>query len=229
MADEYVKHTDNVHGHQGLYCAGEWIDIEECARLKEEAHKKCADCSHRKKAETRPRAKSGEQKPNDFDVVVIGAGCVGSMVARELSKTTLNVCLLEKADDVTQGATKGNSGIVHAGYDDKPGSVRAKFCWAGNQMYSQLDAELRFGFQKVGSLVVARGKEQEGILDELMERADLNGVKNCRIVQQEELREMVSYASSKCYGRYVPYNLLSPSRARTFSCCSWVTGTEHLA
>ena len=43
--------------------------------------------------------------------------------------------VLEAADDVSQGATKGNSGIVHAGYDDTPGSVRAKFCWPGNQMY----------------------------------------------------------------------------------------------
>jgi glycerol-3-phosphate dehydrogenase len=68
-------------------------------------------------------------------VVIIGAGCIGSAIARELSRTTASVLLLEAADDVTQGATKGNSGIVHAGFDDTPGSVRAKFCWKGNQMY----------------------------------------------------------------------------------------------
>jgi L-2-hydroxyglutarate oxidase LhgO len=47
--------------------------------------------------------------------------------------------------DVTQGATKGNSGIVHAGFDDAPGSVRSRFCWPGNQMFPQLDRELHFG------------------------------------------------------------------------------------
>jgi glycerol-3-phosphate dehydrogenase len=66
-----------------------------------------------------------------YDIVIIGAGCIGGAIARELSKTSASVLLLEAADDVTQGATKGNSGIVHAGYDDKPGTNRAKFCWPG--------------------------------------------------------------------------------------------------
>lgn len=53
--------------------------------------------------------------------------------------------VLEAADDVTQGATKGNSGIVHAGFDDVPGSIRAAMCWKGNQMFPALDRELHFG------------------------------------------------------------------------------------
>jgi glycerol-3-phosphate dehydrogenase len=80
-----------------------------------------------------------------YDVVVIGAGCVGACIARELSKTTASVLVVDSADDVTQGATKGNSGIVHTGYDDKPGTLRARFCWPGNQMFPQLDKELNFG------------------------------------------------------------------------------------
>ena len=79
---------------------------------------------------------------------MIGAGCIGSAISRELSKTTNDILLLEAADDVTQGATKGNSGIVHAGYDDKPGTVKSKYCWKGNQMFPQLDRELHFGFQQ---------------------------------------------------------------------------------
>ena len=75
-------------------------------------------------------------------------------------------------------------------YDDKPGSKRAQFCWEGNQMYPQLDRELHFGFQKNGSLVVARCKEDEVILQELMERGAINGVKNLRLLGQKELREM---------------------------------------
>ena len=93
---------------------------------------------------------------DEYDVVIVGAGCVGCSIARELSKYALKVLVLEAADDVTQGATKGNSGIVHAGYDDAPGSNRAKFCPPGNRMFPQLDKELKFGFQRNGSLVVAR-------------------------------------------------------------------------
>ena len=87
--------------------------------------------------------------------MIIGAGCIGAAVARELAKTKASVLLLEAADDVTQGATKGNSGIVHAGYDDIPGTVKSKYCWPGNQLFPQLDRELHFGYQKNGSLVVA--------------------------------------------------------------------------
>lgn len=74
--------------------------------------------------------------------------------------------------------------------DDKPGSVRAKFCWPGNQLFPQLDRELHFGYEKTGSLVVAQGEEEEAVLAELMERGNKNGVKNLRIVQREELVEM---------------------------------------
>eukprot|EP00854_Cymbomonas_tetramitiformis_P003993 gene3993-4962_t len=111
-------------------------------------------------------------------------------VARELSKTNNSVLVIEKADDVTQGATKGNSGIVHSGFDDTPGSNRAKFCWKGNQMFEQLDRELHFGYLKNGSLVVARNAEDEKTLQELLERGETNGVKDLRIIGKEELLSM---------------------------------------
>ena len=55
-----------------------------------------------------------------------------------------------------------NTGIIHAGFDDKPGSLRAKYCWPGNQMFPQLDRELHFGFQRNGSLVVAKNDAEVG-------------------------------------------------------------------
>jgi L-2-hydroxyglutarate oxidase LhgO len=145
--------------------------------------------------------------------VIIGAGCVGSAIARELSKTQSSVLLLEAADDVTQGATKGNSGIVHAGFDDKPGTNRAKYCWPGNQMFSDLDEELHFGYQKNGSLVLATSPAEEEHLKELKKRGETNGVKNLRIIQKKELFEMEPYVNPKCTaalhspdaGNLIPY------------------------
>ena len=122
------------HGVSGAYVGGEWVNIEDCAEhfnIKGGSGSCGGDCS------VCPRSRSRHTSANSdgsYDVVIIGAGCIGAAVARELSKTTASVLLLEAADDVTQGATKGNSGIVHAGYDDKPGSRRAEFCWKGNQM-----------------------------------------------------------------------------------------------
>lgn len=175
-------------GVKGAYIAGHWVDLEDLPESR------CSQCPARSEC---PRSQSRNAAISTFskeevvyDVVIIGSGCIGSAIARELSRYSLKTLLLESADDVSQGATKGNSGIVHAGYDDKPGSLHAKFCWPGNQMFPQLDRELRFGYQLNGSLVLATNEEELKILDELMERGRQNGVKRLRIVQKKELFEM---------------------------------------
>ena len=61
-----------------------------------------------------------------YDVAIIGAGIIGGMIARELSFYRLKVCILEKENDVAMGATKANSAIVHAGFDAKVGTLKAK-------------------------------------------------------------------------------------------------------
>jgi len=184
------------HGVKGAFYAGHWVDLEDCAGTFQPDSSKCSQCPTRS---TCPRsqsrnaaAASAASKEEDFvyDIVIIGAGCIGTAIARELSRYSLKTLLLESGDDVSQGATKGNSGIVHAGYDDKPGSLHAKYCWPGNQMFPQLDKELRFGYQLNGSLVLATNEAEIKILDELMERGRKNGVQRLRIVQKEELFEM---------------------------------------
>lgn len=180
------------HCDGGAYVAGDWVPIEEClnrflCKDKETSGSKhtnprCAKC---------PRSRSrnsASRSDGSYDVVIIGAGAIGCCIARELSRTNAKVLLLEGADDVTQGATKGNSGIVHAGFDDKPGSVRAKFCPSGCRMFPQLDEELHFGFQKNTSLVVAKGPEDEETLKKLLKQGEVNGVRNLRIIDQQELR-----------------------------------------
>jgi glycine/D-amino acid oxidase-like deaminating enzyme len=193
------------HGVKGVYYAGEWLDIEYCDGKFNASERSCSGCDFK---EACPRSLSRnaaaamngsstkqqkEQKHVVYDVLIVGAGCIGAAIARELSRYQLTVLWVEAADDVSQGATKGNSGIVHAGYDDTPGSNRAKYCWSGNQMFAQLDMELRFGYQKNGSLVVAVTADETKVLEELKRRGETNGVKRLRIIQQKELREMEPY------------------------------------
>eukprot|EP00759_Apiculatamorpha_spiralis_P024140 PhF_6_TR27829/c0_g1_i1/m.40600/K00111/glpA, glpD; glycerol-3-phosphate dehydrogenase len=186
-------------GDGGAYVGGDWVPIEECAekflmkstetsgkQYQSKCGKRCESCPSRRSCSSRTSARADGR----YDVVVIGAGCIGGAVARELSKTKASVLILEAADDVTQGATKGNSGIVHAGFDDKPGSVRAKYCSKGCLMFPQLDRELHFGFQRNGSLVIAKSKEDEATLVKLLEQGKVNGVSNLRIIEQEELRRL---------------------------------------
>lgn len=184
----------HVHGDKGVYHAGDWVPIEECANIipKNPSHKtrksKCGnDCATCPRSATCPNAVREETL---YDVIIIGAGCIGAAIARELAKTNAKVLWLEAADDVAQGATKGNSGIVHAGFDDKPGTNRAKFCWRGNQMFSQLDAELNFGYQKNGSLVLAKSDDDMKHLEELLQRGITNGVQNLKILSKDEVFAM---------------------------------------
>jgi len=191
------------HGVQGVYYGGEWLDIEDCDGKFTGDLKNCSGCDFQEPCPRSQSRNSAAKKlsTNDvgtaaatYDVLIVGAGCIGASIARELSRyRDLSILLVEAADDVSQGATKGNSGIVHAGYDDKPGSVRAQHCWKGNQMFAQLDRELRFGYQKNGSLVVAFNDEDVKELNNLLQRGITNGVQNLRIVEQPELAEMEPY------------------------------------
>ena len=69
-----------------------------------------------------------------YDVVIIGAGVIGGMIARTLSAYDLKVCIAEKDNDVAMGATRANSAIVHAGFDAKVGSLKAKLNVRGSEM-----------------------------------------------------------------------------------------------
>ena len=89
-----------------------------------------------------------------YDVIIIGAGVTGAAVARELSRYQADVCVLERAEDVCCGTSKANSGIVHAGYDAKPGTMKAKMNLLGNALMGPLAEELDFPFMRKGSLVV---------------------------------------------------------------------------
>jgi len=95
---------------------------------------------------------------------------------------------VETADDVSQGATKGNSGIFHAGYDDTPGSIIAKYCWSVNKMFPQLDQELRFGYQKNRSFLFVFNEDEMKVLNKLLKTGDTNNVERLRIINQKELK-----------------------------------------
>ena len=125
-----------------------------------------------------------------YDVIIIGAGVSGAAAARELSRYKVRACVLEKAEDVCCGTSKANSGIVHAGYDAKPGSLMAKLNVQGNQRMGELAKELDFSFSRKGSLVICR--EEEGIpaLEALKERGEKNGVEGLKILNREEVLSM---------------------------------------
>ena len=135
-----------------------------------------------------------------FDVVVIGGGVIGGLVLRELTKYKLRVGLLEKEYDVCMGASKANSGIVHAGYDAAVGSLKAKFNVQGNAMMEGVCAELGVKFRRNGSLVVAFSQDEMQTLQSLKERGETNGVPDLEIIDQARLREIEKNISDEAVG-----------------------------
>ncbi|KAJ3014282.1 hypothetical protein HKX48_005234 [Thoreauomyces humboldtii] len=125
-----------------------------------------------------------------YDVCIIGGGAVGCSIARLLSATTVRTVLLDRADDVGQGASKANSGIVHGGYDETHGTLKAKVARLGNSMFQSLDNELHFGFRRVGALVLATRESDLIVLRALKENGELNGVKDLKILDSEQVRAM---------------------------------------
>lgn len=125
-----------------------------------------------------------------YDVLIIGAGVCGSAAARELSRYQLKIGVLEKGEDVCSGTSKANSGIVHAGFDAKPGSLMAEMNVKGNAMMEELSKELDFSFERIGSLVLCFQEEDLDKLEDLKRQGEKNGVPDIQIIRQEALREM---------------------------------------
>ena len=125
-----------------------------------------------------------------YDIVIIGAGVSGSACARELARLKLNICVVEKEEDVCCGTSKANSAICHAGFDPTPGSLMAELNLKGNRMMKAVSEELDFPFIQNGSLVICLKEEDRPALQALYERGLANGVPDMRIVEQHELRQM---------------------------------------
>ncbi len=125
---------------------------------------------------------------NDYDVAVIGGGVIGCAVARELLRRRLRICLIEKGEDVCSGTSKANSGIVHAGFDAKPGTMKAKMNLLGSRMMPQLAEELDIRFRRNGSLVLCLSEDGLPALQELYVRGVANGVEGLAILTGDEAR-----------------------------------------
>ena len=151
-----------------------------------------------------------------WDIIIIGGGIIGAALARELSKYDLSLLLLEKEEDLSWGTSKANSGIIHSGLHDHPGSLKAKFCVEGNRLYPALAQELHVLYVNNGALVVAHGSEEMARLQRLHEQGLNNGVTGLRMLNRESLLsiepnlspEMSGALLASTGGIVVPFDLV---------------------
>jgi len=123
------------------------------------------------------------------DVLIIGGGVIGCAAARQLSRREARVALVEGREDVSMGASRANSAIVHAGYDARPGSRMAVMNVRGNAMFEEWSRDLQVPLARVGSLVIAFDAADERELSVLLAQGMSNGVPGMRLISGERARE----------------------------------------
>lgn len=151
-------------------------------------HIETPESVHRPKADPQPYHDIGVYKQTD--VVIIGAGITGCAIARTLSKYQLGIVVVEMAVDISEGTTKANNGMVHSGYDSKPGSLKARYCVEGNAMYTRWTDELGFPFNRTGSFVCGFDDEDMRVIQGLYENEVKIQVPGIEVIDGERAREI---------------------------------------
>ena len=124
------------------------------------------------------------------DIIIIGAGVTGVAIARELSRDQRKILVLEKGSDVCVGTSKANSGIVHAGFDAKPGTLKAKLNREGNLLMGQLAIDLDIPFVQNGSLVLCFDEADFANLEALYQQGLKNGIQGLQILEHDEIMKL---------------------------------------
>jgi glycerol-3-phosphate dehydrogenase len=137
---------------------------------------------------------------DSFDVAVIGAGVVGCAIARSFAIRGWSTLVLEKGGDILEGASKGNSALLHTGYDEPEGSEELRILWNGFNLYRRVHQRMNLPLVETGALVVAWTAEQEALLDGIAGHAHRNGTTDARVISQAELRKREPHLSEAALG-----------------------------
>ncbi len=132
-----------------------------------------------------------------YDCIVVGSGVVGSAIARELMRYNLKVGVLEKNLDVCNETSGRNSAVVHGGFANPTGSLKAKCCVEGNRIMGQLSDELDFPFKRCGKLLVGNTEEDRKSLERTLEQGRVNGSTGLRMIDRSEMLSICPYVKGE--------------------------------
>ena len=137
--------------------------------------------------------------------VIIGGGVVGCAIFRRLAMAGLEPTLVEAASDILDGASKGNSALLHTGFDAPESSIELACIQAGYREYMAIKDQLNLPLVESGALVVAWDEEQLAKLPAIVEKAHRNGVADVVQIDRNDLRKREPYLSARGLGAvYVP-------------------------
>jgi len=127
---------------------------------------------------------------SQFDIAIIGAGCVGAAIAQRLAEYDVRVALLEKEEDVAMSSSKANSGIIHAGYFTPEGSMKEKMNLLGNPMFDVICPQIGVEFARIGATFCATTPEEVQILKDEQKIADKRKVPTKFIDDKKAIKEL---------------------------------------
>lgn len=150
-----------------------------------------------------------------YDYAVIGAGIVGSAIARDLAGTAATVALIEARNDVGDGTSKANTAILHTGFDAKPGTLEARLVARGYELLGKYATDVGIPVERTGAILVAWSAEELAELPKLQAKAQDNGYDQTKIVDAGEVyRQVPALAPGALGGLTVPGESII---------CTWTT------
>jgi glycerol-3-phosphate dehydrogenase len=154
-----------------------------------------------------------------YDVAIIGAGVVGTAIARQLARYRLNTVVLERSNDVGTGTSKANTAILHTGFDTQPGSLESVLVRRGHELLAAYAARSGIAVEKTGAVLVAWDTEQGRRLDEVVTRSEANGYLHADRITPEEL-----YRREPMLGRGATGAVVIPDESII---CPWNTSIAY--
>jgi len=124
------------------------------------------------------------------DVLIIGAGILGCFAARALSRYNLDIVVIEKREDVCTGITRANTGIIYQGYDQHPGSLKARLTRQASLAFPALCEELDVHYRKTGLLMLSFGPNADRVLKKKIENGKLSGIEDLKILDSRSVYEL---------------------------------------
>ena len=142
---------------------------------------------------------------NIYDVAIIGAGVVGTAIARELAQHDLSIVLIDAASDVGDGTSKANTAILHTGFDMVPGSLESTLVARGYYLLRDYSRDVGIAVEELGALLVAWNEEELANLPKLQAKAVENGYKDSVIIRSPDVYAREAHLGKGALGAlYVP-------------------------
>ena len=152
------------------------------------------------------------------DILVIGAGVTGCAVARVLSRYDASLTVIDRGADIAEGASKANSGIVHAGFDAHPGTLKAKLNVEGARMYPALCEQLGVPYSQPGALVIGFSEDDRATLQKLVAQGVENGVPGVCLIERDEVLSLEPNTNPDVLcALYAPTSVLTSPYEMTFA------------